>query len=46
MQWLQQVLLVGMHGILFDHPVEVRTSFMKILLFFATQLRKLIAPRK
>ena len=46
MQWLQQVLLVGMHGILFDHPVEVRTSFMKILFFFATQLRKLIAPRK
>jgi hypothetical protein len=45
-QWLQQVLLVGLHGILFHYPVEVRSNFMKILFFFATQLRKLIAPRK
>ena len=46
MQWLQQVLLVGLHGILFHYPVEIRSSFMNILFFFATQLRKLIASRK
>jgi hypothetical protein len=45
-QWLQQVLLVGLHGILFNHSVEVRSNFMKILFFFATQLRKLIALGK
>jgi len=46
MQWLQQVLLVGLHGILFHYPVKVRSNFMKILFFFATQLRKLIALGK
>ncbi len=46
MQWLQKVLPVGLHGILFDHPVEVGSDFMKIFFFFATRLRKIIALRE
>jgi hypothetical protein len=36
MQWLQKVLLVGLHGILFDNPVKVASSIIKIFFFFAT----------
>jgi hypothetical protein len=43
MRWLQKVFLVGLHGILLDHPVEVASSFVKFFLFSATQLRKIIA---
>lgn len=43
MRWLQKVFLIGLHGILFDYPIEVASSFIKFFLIFATQLRKIIA---
>jgi len=43
MSWLQKVFLVGLHGILFDHPVEITSSLIIFFLFFATQLRKIVA---
>lgn len=46
MHWLQKVFLVGLHGILLDHPVEVTSSFVIFFLLFATQLREIVALRK
>ena len=46
LNWLQMVLPVGLHGILFDHPVKVGSGFMKIFFFSATRLRKIIALRE
>ena len=43
MSWLQMVFLVGLHGILLDHPVEVSSNLIIFFLFFATQLRKIVA---